>query len=401
MCRRIKIPILVFFSSCLLLDSTFGQPGAKPGANEYALVDAQALEIPDSSTTTASGLAAYFNARFTHTKDKTRAAFIWIATNIQYDIANMYALNFYEQTAEKIAKPLKTRKGICENYAALFNDICAKMGIKCFVIEGYTKQNGFADYIPHAWCGAFVDTAWFLFDPTWGSGYVNNGKFYNKINNGYFMMRPAVCIRSHMPFDYLWQFLNYPVTNQAFYEGRTQEDKSNAFFNYTDSIAAFEKQSQIEYYTSAVARIEKNGIKNAMIFDRLEHLRREIEVEKQNRVINLYNSAIADHNKGLNSFNDYINFYNKQFKPTRPDSEIQAMLDQSGASLKAASDKLDKIKSPDQHTSELLASFRKQIADLSGRVDEQNEWLKKYLAKGKMGRKSMFTKYTWFGVPLN
>ena len=36
----------------------------------------------------------------------------------------MYALNFYEKKEDKIAKVLKNRKGICENYAALFTEIC-------------------------------------------------------------------------------------------------------------------------------------------------------------------------------------------------------------------------------------------------------------------------------------
>lgn len=52
----------------------------------------------------------------------------------------MFAINFYEKKEDKIAKPLKTRKGICENYASLFTDICIKSGLKSFVIEGYTSK---------------------------------------------------------------------------------------------------------------------------------------------------------------------------------------------------------------------------------------------------------------------
>ncbi|HZE83764.1 MAG TPA: transglutaminase domain-containing protein, partial [Puia sp.] len=304
------------------------KPGATPKTvNEYADIDKKALHMPDSSTATTTGIAAYINANFNRSGEKARAAWIWIATNIQYDIANMFAINFYEKKEEKIAKPLQTRKGICENYAALFNDICAKTGVPSFVVEGYTKQNGFADYIPHAWCAAYIDTAWFLFDPTWGSGYVNNGKFYNKINNDYYRVRPAVFIRSHMPFDYLWQFLNYPVSNQEFYEGRTEQNKSKPFFSYPDSISAYEKLGEMEAYAAAAGRIEKNGVKNSMIFDRLQHLRSEIEVGRQNRVISLYNSAIADFNRSISSFNVFIDYHNKQFMPMKPDPGIQAMLD--------------------------------------------------------------------------
>ena len=117
--------------------------------------------------------------------DKSRAIFIWISSNIQYDIDNMFAINFYETKEEKIAKSLSTRKGICENYASIFTDISIKSGLKSFVVEGYTKQNGFADNIPHAWSAALIDTTWYLFDTTWGSGYVRGGKFFKKINNDY------------------------------------------------------------------------------------------------------------------------------------------------------------------------------------------------------------------------
>jgi len=386
---------------------------AKPAAttnaaNQYAAIDKVALQIPDSATANANGIASYISSHFSKDSEKARAAFIWVASNISYDIENMFALNFHEKQEDKILKPLKTRKGICENYAALFNDICSKAGIKSFVVEGYTKQNGFTDYIPHAWCAALIDTSWYLFDPTWGSGYVANKKFVKKINNSYFQAAPRNLVKSHMPFDYLWQFLYYPVSNQEFYEGKTQENTSKPFFNYKDSIAVFEKQDKMAYYAAAATRIEKNGLKNAMLFDRLQQLRREIEIDKQNRiveaqnkVVNLYNSALENYNNGVNAFNAFVDYRNKQFKPERSDSEIQDMLDASANQVKEANSRLAQIKNPDASTANLIVNFRRQIGDLTARIDEQQDWLKKYFSKGKGGRRSMFTKYTWFGIPLN
>jgi transglutaminase/protease-like cytokinesis protein 3 len=205
---KLTIFIVLFIMS---LQTVFAQ---KPAVNEYASIDKIALQLPDSLAKTTDQIATYINSNFKTDKDKSRAIFIWVASNIQYDIDNMFAINFYEKDEDKISKPLQTRKGICENYASLFTDICLKSGLKSFRIEGYTKQNGFTDYIPHAWSAALIDTTWFLFDPTWGSGYVNGGKFFKKINNDYFKADPLNLIKSHMPFDYLWQFLNYPITNQ-------------------------------------------------------------------------------------------------------------------------------------------------------------------------------------------
>ena len=343
-------------------------------------------------------------------KERARAIFIWVASSIQYDIDNMFAINFYETEDDKINKPLKTRKGICENYAALFNDICRKSGIKSYVVEGYTKQNGFADYIPHAWCAAFVDSAWFLFDPTWGSGYVSNGKFYRKIENAYFNAKPAAFIKSHMPFDYLWQFMNYPVTNQEFYEGKTAPNTAKPFFNFIDSISAYERLSHMEQLAAAAGRIENNGVKNAMIFDRLQHIKIEMENnriqrenERQNAIVNLYNSAVADYNKAINDMNAFIDYRNHQFTPGKPDTEIQGMIDTVSKRLTNAKSKLSQVKNPDANFASSMTQLTKSIAEIDTHLHEQQEWLTIYFSKSEKKRKSMFyeKKITWFGIPLN
>ncbi len=393
-----QIKLIVFF-----LLSTPVLQAQKVVANEFSIIDKKMLQLPDSLTRTTESISNYITSNFKTDKEKARAIFIWVATNIHYDIDNMFAINFYEPKEDKITKPLKTRKGICENYAALFNDICSKSGIKSFVIEGYTKQNGFADYIPHAWCAAFIDSSWFMFDPTWGSGYVSNGKFYKKINNEYFKVRPSAFIKSHMPFDFLWQFLNYPITNQKFYEGKTQQNKSKLFFSYIDSIKAFESQNHIEQLTSSAQRIEKNGVKNSLIFDRLQHIKLEIENDKQNTTINLYNAAVSDYNGGINDFNGFIQYRNKQFVPNKSDSEIQGMIDSADIKLKKAKTTLTGIKSPDANTASLILKMDKSIDDIETHVQEQQDWLKTYFSKGKSKRKSMFyeKKITWFGIPIN
>ena len=375
----------------------------KSAINKFAAIDKKVLQLPDSLTKTSGDIAGYVNANFNTDRDKIRAIFIWVATNIQYDVENMFAINFYEKKEAKILKPLKSRKGICENYAALFNDICSKSDIKSFVIEGYTKQNGFADYIPHAWCAALVDSTWYLFDPTWGSGYINAGKFYKKINNDYFKVNPSVLINSHIPFDYLWQFLNYPITKQEFSDGKTQQDKSKPYFDYIDSIHAYKNSNQIDQLISSAYRIEKNGIKNSLIFDRLQHITLEIENIRQTKIIYLYNSSSTNYNDGINNYNDFINYRNKQFIPQKTDPEIQSMIDTADSKLKEAKTKLAEIKNPDANTANMIKQLAKSIDDAATHVTEQQDWLKIYLSKGKSGRKSMFyqRKVTWFGIPLN
>jgi len=394
--KHIRFILFFIFTT----QTIFAQKG---NVNEFLSIDKKALQLPDSLTKTTKDIASFITANFTTDKDKSRAIFIWVVSNIQYDIDNMFAINFYEKKEDKISKPLITRKGICENYASLFTDICLKSGLKSFVIEGYTKQNGFTDYIPHAWSATQIDSSWFLFDPTWGSGYVSNGKFFKKVNNDYYKTSPTSLIKSHIPFDYLWQFLNYPITNQEFYEGKTQQNISKPYFNFKDTIQEYEKQSHTEQLISSAYRVEKNGVKNSLVFDRLQHLKLEIENDKQTKIVNIYNSAVLDYNDGINGFNDFINYRNQQFTPMRTDPEIQNMLDIADNKLKEAMAKLGQISNPDVNTKNMILQLSKSIIEASSHINEQQEWLKVYFSKGKSKRKSMFyeRKITWFGLPLN
>ena len=408
--KLIMKPIQLAIFLCLLSFPVFAQIAHTPPKSPvpYSSIDKKALQLPDSLSSTTQQIASYITANFATDSDKARAIFIWVASNIQYDIDNMFAINFYEKKEEKIAKALRTKKGICENYAALFNDVCQKSGLSSYVIIGYTKQNGFADYIPHAWCAAQINGTWFLFDPTWGSGYASNGKFVKKINNAYYKVPPSRLIKSHIPFDPMWEFLNYPVTNQEFYEGKVQENRSKAYFSYSDSIAAYEKLSEVEKDAAAARRIEGNGIKNALVFNQLQNLKRSIEiynsekkVSNNNAKVDLYNSAVADYNEGANNFKDFIDYRNNQFKPTRPDAEIQAMFDAAYNKITAANNKLNQVKDPDPNIASMMITFHKSIDDAMTHLDEQKEWLAKYFSKSKFGRSSMFTAYTWMGIPLN
>jgi transglutaminase/protease-like cytokinesis protein 3 len=394
--NRIKLLVIYLF---LAITST----AQKAIVNEYISIDTKALKLPDSLTKTTEDISKYITANFKTDREKTRAIFIWVAGNIQYDIDNMFAINFYEPKEDKISKPLTSRKGICENYAALFNDVCLKSGIKSFIIEGYTKQNGFADYIPHAWCAALIDTSWFMFDPTWGSGYINGGKFFKKINNEYYKAAPSTMIKSHIPFDYLWQFLHYPITNQEFYEGKTVQNKSKPYFNYIDSIKVYETQNHIDQLISSSYRIEKNGVKNSLIFDRLQHIKLEIENDRQNKAINLYNAGVADYNNAVNNLNVFIQYRNKQFTPVKDDPEIQQMLDTVTITLKESKAKLMQISNADVNTVSLISQLNKSIDEILVHAKEQQDWLTIYFSKGKSKRKSMFyeKKVTWFGIPLN
>ena len=137
------------------------------------------------------------------------------------------------------------------------------------------------------------------------------------------------------------------------------------------------------------------------MFDRLQHIKLEIENDRQTKIINLYNSSVTDYNDGITAFNDFINYKNKQFTPKKTDTEIQGMIDIAENKFKEAKSKLVQISNADQNTTYMTRQLIKSIDDASKQMKEQQDWLKLYFSKSKTVRKSMFYKVTWFGIPLN
>ena len=368
---------------------------------QYAAIDRKALQIPAEQTSTTSGIADYIKANFRSDEDKARAAYIWVASNFSYDVENMYAINFYEKKEDRIAKALATHKGICAHYASVLNDINRKAGLQSYEIIGYVKKNDVVSNLTHAWCAVQIDSRWYLCDPTWGSGYVSNSKFVRLVSNYHFKIPPTTMIKNRIPFDPMWEFLEYPVTNQEFYEGKTEVNKAKPFFSYRDSIAAYDKLDENEQLAAAGRRIEANGVKNSMVYDRLEHVKRALEVNRRNGVSKAYNLAYADYSEAIRLDNVFINYKNNQFIPLKPDAEIKQMLIDVDEKIKSAEAKLAGIKEvqPDQEA--MLLSLRKSIDEIKPTVEDHKEFLVRYFRKGKAGRRSMFVTHTWMGIPID
>ncbi|NTW32552.1 MAG: hypothetical protein HGB12_08010 [Bacteroidetes bacterium] len=391
MYKRIII-LLIFAFGCWI--GLFAQKN-----NTLSSIDKIMLKIPDSLTTSTQRLASFINSNYSNQNDKSRAVFIWIAKNIQYDLDNMFAINFYQNTDEVIDIVLKTRKGICMHFAELFSDVANKVGIKSYVVSGYTKQNGFVEYIPHAWCVANIDSSWYMFDPTWGSGYVENSHFIKTINNFYFKALPTKIIKSHMPFDPMWQFLNRIITCQEFYDGKLQENAKKPYFNFRDTLLCYEKQSELERLISSSNRIEKNGVKSSLVFEKLEHNKRQIDyyqkqIEyKNNKLIaDQFNSAANSYNIGVNSLNIFISYKNKQFTPLKPDSEITQMIDTVEASFKLSREQLSNIVNPDTNTLSMITQLNKSIDNSYENLNEQKAFVETYCKTKKFNRRALFYK---------
>lgn len=401
-----KCVMLLLMTVVIVGFSANGQTGMVTG--RWVQVDKKMTAIPVSQTARTSDVAKYIESNIAEDSNKIRAAFYWVASSFTYDVPNMYNINFRETQEARIARAMSTKTGVCAHYSAVFAEICTQMGYRAYVVRGYTMQNGRMDYMPHGWCAVERGGKWRLYDPTWASGYVQEGKFTRKLNNEFYETLPAVFVKTHMPFDMMWQLLDHPFSFDEFNQGKLLGVSKSPIFTYADTLAKWWTLNEVQQKEAALERLERNGTQNGMVYDEAVHLKQELEyyaekkkVDKHNADGAVFNAAVNDFNESVNSFNRYINYYNKQFKPTKSDAEIQAMFDASDRALKLARDKVNSIKQADSSLAPMIVTFKQTMDELEPRIEEQRVWLKKYFSKGKMGRSGMFTKLSWMGIPLN
>ncbi len=358
----------------LLFSSTF----AFAQDDDYSNADRLALSIPSAETVSTTAIANYINSHLIDENEKVRAAYIWVAANIRYSTDSLHRVILIEDHDQLIVHSLKRKKGVCENFAAILNDICKKCGLHSFVVEGYTKQNNIMDNTFHAWCTVYTNNAWHLYDPTWDEGVEKNNII--PISTNYFNMPPETFIASHMPFDPMFQLLEHPVSYKDFYRGSFSLNNDSPYFNYKDSIAAYEIQAPSDEYASSVARIQNNGKANKMTNTRVAQLKMEMEIINQDKDSVLYNNAVSDYNKAINIFNDFILYRNSQFNPLKPAAEVNAMFTEIGENIKNAYKNINGLKASKAVLTLDTGDIEYALKRLSNKAQEQNLFFKTFIA---------------------
>lgn len=232
-----------FFFFLITLQFSFGQ--------NYTTVDRKVDSYPSYSNTTH--ISNRIEKDFKTDIDKVRAAYVWVAKNIKYDLKEFYSgakqISFRYSSKEElqmkikkrneflINKTLKTRKAVCEGYSQTFKKICDLLQIKCEVISGYTKT--FATEIGqlplggrHAWNAVYINGQWKLIDTTWAAGYSNNHKWAQQFDDYFFFTSPEDFINSHFPENTKWQltkvnysqkqFADFPILTPYYFKNRLQ-----------------------------------------------------------------------------------------------------------------------------------------------------------------------------------
>lgn len=221
--------IIRLFASFLILFGLVTGITAQPLNRDFAEVDAHARSVKGENDLIRLTLALTAPGRDKITK--ARAIFIWITENIRYDwkaFNKEEELKFpecktgqdcdevmYKWETKYLTGILHKKKALCEGYARLFTRMCDIAGLEAATISGYTKtklyQIGNAGQVNHTWNALWLDTTWYLLDPTWAAGYTtedeNTGAlngFVKKYNDYYFLTPFEEFSRNHFPQYTRW-----------------------------------------------------------------------------------------------------------------------------------------------------------------------------------------------------
>ncbi|MCW2118107.1 transglutaminase domain-containing protein [Flavobacterium sp. 7A] len=365
---------------------------------KYDSVDKKMAVIPADFITTTAKIATYINANFKTDEDKLRAVFYWTATNISYDVKNMLVDNSLETSQEKINNTLKSHQGVCIHYAEVFHAITTDLKIKNFIIDGMVKQGDKVNTLAHAWCAVEMDGKWFLADPTWGAGGIQNGIFVKKLNNSYYKVAPSLMVESHLPFDYLWQFSASPITFDTFISNKITKTAAKVKFDFEQEIIRYQTLSEMDRFFEVVQRIENNGYKLPVVTAYLTVIKKNASAARLNSGVDKMNRLVTNYNQAIVYLNDLVVYRNKKFNPIISDEDLVLKARESKEKLTKCQEDVYAIGDVGAENKVALSTLKRQINDALHNSEEQYQFVQDYLKHSKIGRKMMFGKLSLFGV---
>ncbi len=342
-------------------------------AIDFKKIEEHVNNTPYESTKSTRALSTYLTNTFKNEDEKFAAIYFWVGKNIKYDVKQMYKSRKYFSTKELVDEVLKYKKGVCQHYSELFNELSLLAGLKSYVLTGYGKEHGKVMNLAHAWNAIKIGNNWHFVDVTWGSGYIQNNQFKQDFKIKYFMVTPEKFINDHIPFDPMWQLLPYPIKYEEFDNDQKESINQKEFF-YTDTINHFVHLSEIQQIQAKIRRINSNGRKNSLIINELKQEKSYLKILYKNKAINNLNSGNYNYNEALRQFEKYYEAYKKT------ESSKTYLL----AELKAIEKKLDsakkyysQVKTSDREINTKLHEAKTALKNFEHIVEGQKKKLKK------------------------
>lgn len=231
-------------------------------AQNFNSVDNHAKQAPKSAQKNVETLAEYLNTGANSDIEKVRAYYVWLTHNIVYDTKTFFSNNPNPKTSATDA--LKYKRAICQGYSELFKALCQHSNIPCEIVSGYSKGYGYnpnrkITSADHAWNAVFVENKWQLIDATWGGGYVDDKRKYNKkFTEEFFLSHPHEFLLKHLPSDPMWQLITCPISTNEYQlsdsEIKKRVSNCNGDFQFNDTITNYLNLNSIQQQIQSADR---------------------------------------------------------------------------------------------------------------------------------------------------
>lgn len=339
-----------------------------------------------SLSLSAQNIARQILDQIPMSEDTVNSVFSWVAQYMIYDSAFPNHKRKYSEPKELIDYALKERSGICQHYAELFHYLISELDYPSYVISGFSNHTPGNS---HAWNAVKMNGSWYLFDPTFASGGVtSSGRFIKEYDERWYKVRPDQFIKTHMPYDYIWQFQSSPISFKSFEENTFDEVLLNDI-NYEKEVNKFVRVDDKEWCNAAIERINKQSYRNSMISNHLSYLNsvsygleinekvdaHNLQVDKLNVAVELFNNSAA-------SFNDYLTAKNNAFRTSAYSKEV--LTDKMNRLYQDVSKAMDIFSSIDTHNEITMKVVQDNLR--LGRIFLQNirkeqEFIQSYLTR--------------------
>lgn len=343
------------------------------GITDYTEIDKKSVSIPDSLKT-AEQISAYLTKDLKNDIEKVRAFYIWISHNINYDLGNKGTTKRFKSITEVIDDVLKNRKGICQQYAELFHVFCQKSGVKSFVIGGYARnvQTQISD-VAHSWNAVQIGTNYYFMDVTWASGLTINNVYVNQFRDKYFLIEPLLFVKTHLPFDPVWQFSDNPITIFDFNNQNFLKLSAKGNFNYRASIAEIEKQDRLTYLEQVNKRMFGLDELNDLLLDEIKENAFQITYEKGRIAVDLFNTA-------TDNYNLYIKLKNSRFRnPDIEDAKLRELISDVERPLYKADFIFQNVFTFNPDLRIQFSRFQKSIQEFEAKLRIESAFIDKYI----------------------
>lgn len=352
---------------------------------DYARIDTESNFVPFNCKSPTE-IAGYLTRNLFTPEEKVRALFFWTANTLSYDVRQLPGTDYRYVTSGRrdiLQEAIGGHKGVCQHYAVLFDALCRAAGIQSWVITGYVRKEENDTELSHAWNAVRINDSYYCLDLTWSAGYIEDGHYVKDFNDKYFLVSPDKFIRTHVPFDPVFQFSDNPFSHASFAQKDAAETHITPF-SFRDSLTVSCNRDTLKNLICQDARIRHAGISNLLIQTYCDFNRQQINIWKLNTLIDAYNRCI-------HAYNTYITARNRQFdKGTIPADTLLQWLGNSRKFWLEAKHLSEGIDRKDENTDRQFQSLQNSISRLHTDIAQQEIFLKKYMDTPDAERMQLF-----------